>query len=334
MPGALRSNSPKEAASSTRASGAPRQKWRPAPKVTCGFSCRERSSVSGSVKRAGSRLAEPKSRATSEPRGMTVPSISMSSSTQRSNICNGVSYRISSSTAVGSSPWSARSAASCSGWRSSVHQPFTVVLTVASCPAFSSSTHVETISCSVSRSPSSWAAMSAEIRSAPGFPRRCAISPRRYAEKSRDARTAARAVSSDGLSSNIPQIAADQGRSGARSDSGMPSISAITATGSGSATAVSRSPPPCATKSSTSPVASRWTVGTSCSTVRGVNALETSRRIRVWSGGSRSSSPCPLSVSKGSCAAGGGVRPNSSCVKRCRYVRPSRRSRSSADTSA
>ena len=116
----------------------------------------------------------------------------------------------------------------------------------------------------------------------------------------------------------MPQIAADHGRSSARSPGGMPSISAMTATGSGSATSDSRSPPPSAHSRATSSAASRSTVGTSCATVRGVNALETSRRIRVWSGASRSSIPLPLSVWNGSCAAGGGVRPNSSWVKRCR----------------
>ncbi|MGC0384021.1 hypothetical protein RKD33_004238 [Streptomyces sp. SAI-129] len=140
---------------------------------------------------------------------------------------------------------------------------------------------------------------------------------RRYSAKSREARTAFAAVSSEGFSSYIPQMSADQGRSGARSDSGMPSISAITATGSGSATSVSRSPPPAATSRDTRSSASSCTYGFSRSTVRGVNALDTRRRIRVWSGGSRSSMPWSLSVWKGSCSGGGGVRPKSSCVKRC-----------------
>ncbi|CAM5243040.1 hypothetical protein SGLAM104S_05704 [Streptomyces glaucescens] len=129
-------------------------------------------------------------------------------------------------------------------------------------------------------------------------------------------------------------MSADQGRNGARSVSGTPSISAITATGSGSATSASRSPPPRRTSPSTSSPASASTYGPSRSTVRGVNALDTRRRILVWSGGSRSSIPWSLRVWNGSCSGGGGVRPKSSWVKRCRYVRPSRRSRSSAETSA
>ncbi|CAM5731713.1 hypothetical protein STENM223S_05981 [Streptomyces tendae] len=132
----------------------------------------------------------------------------------------------------------------------------------------------------------------------------------------------------------MPQMSADQGRRGARSDSGMPSISAITATGSGSATSLSRSPPPASTSAETRSSASPRTYGRSRSTVRGVNAFDTRRRMRVWSGGSRSSMPWSLRVWNGSCSGGGAVRPNSSWVKRCWYVRPRRRSRSSAETSA
>ena len=42
--------------------------------------------------------------------------------------------------------------------------------------------------------------------------------------------------------------------------------------------------------------------------------LDTSRRSRVWSGGSRSSIPASLSSWNGACQAGGGVRPNSASV--------------------
>ena len=66
-----------------------------------------------------------------------------------------------------------------------------------------------------------------------------------------------------------------------------------------------RSPPPAATSSSTSSSASRCTVGRSRSTVRGVNAFETSRRSRVWSGGSRSSMPvADRACQNGACSAG------------------------------
>ena len=56
----------------------------------------------------------------------------------------------------------------------------------------------------------------------------------------------------------------------------MPSISAITATGSGSATAVIRSISPAPATASTSPSISAGTFGRSASTMRGVNALDTS----------------------------------------------------------
>ena len=49
-------------ASSSRASGAPTQKWMPAPKLTCAFGARPWSKASGSGKRSGSRLAAPSRR--------------------------------------------------------------------------------------------------------------------------------------------------------------------------------------------------------------------------------------------------------------------------------
>ena len=64
-PGAPRSSAPSDSASSIRASGAPRQKWMPAPKPTWGFGSRARSRRPGSAKTSGSRLAEANCRATS-----------------------------------------------------------------------------------------------------------------------------------------------------------------------------------------------------------------------------------------------------------------------------
>ncbi len=104
-------------------------------------------------------------------------------------------------------------------------------------------------------------------------------------------------------------MSADHGLSGARSIFlGTPSISAITATGSGSGhigeqvTAAGRH------QAGDQLVRQPVQIGLSCSTVRGVNALETSRRIRVWSGGSRSSIPWSLRTWNGSCS-GGRCRP-------------------------
>jgi hypothetical protein len=98
----------------------------------CGFGSRPTSIVSGRSKTPGSWFALPNSRPSSAPRGIGTPRTSIGSSTQRSNICRGVSKRISSSTAVGMSEWSARRRASWSGCRNSPHQPLTVTFTVAS----------------------------------------------------------------------------------------------------------------------------------------------------------------------------------------------------------
>ncbi len=95
------------------------------------------------------------------------------------------------------------------------------------------------------------------------------------------ARTAVRAVCSDGRSSYIPQMSADQGRSSGRSAGGTPRSSAITATGRGSASVAIRSNSPAPTTSSTSPSIIRWIRSRMPSTMRGVNAFETSDRTRV-----------------------------------------------------
>src|SRR5918999_1249336 len=138
----------------------------------------------GRSKAAGSRFAEPNSRASSSPLGTAAPQISASSSTQRSNIWSGVSYRISSSTALGTSERSERSISSWSGLRNRAHQPFPVTLTVASWPALRIRTQVPIISSSVSRSPWSTTRTSSPIRSGVGSRRRSRIRARRYSENS------------------------------------------------------------------------------------------------------------------------------------------------------
>ena len=70
------------------------------------------------------------------------------------------------------------------------------------------------------------------------------------------------------------------------------------------------------------------------STIRGVNAFETSARTRVWSGGSMSRMPLRIRCQNGPCQSGSSGRPISACVATWWYVRPNRRSRSSALTSA
>ena len=92
-----------DACSSTRASGAPRQKWMPAPKPRCGLGERARSSRSGSANTAGSRLAAPSSAAIFWPGSTVTAPIRTGTVAVRSNSCSGESYRISSSTAPGTS---------------------------------------------------------------------------------------------------------------------------------------------------------------------------------------------------------------------------------------
>ena len=108
----------------------------------------------------------------------------------------------------------------------------------------------------------------------------------------------------------------------------------MTFTGSGSATSASRSPPPLATRVPVSSSASRLIIGRRPSTMRAVNALDTRRLNRVCVGGSTSSIPARIRSQKGLRNSGSGSRPNSSWDATCRYVRPSRRSRSSASTSS
>ena len=71
----------------------------------------------------------------------------------------------------------------------------------------------------------------------------------------------------------------------ARSSGGMPSISAMTITGSGLATASMRSKPDGSSTASSSVVMSSRMWGSRAATARGVKALLTRARSRVWSGG-------------------------------------------------
>ena len=149
-----------EASSSNRASGAPMQKWMPPPKPMWAVSPRPTSKRPGSSNRRGSRLALPNSIAISSPTSIVWPAISTGSSTHRPNRCSGASQRIISSIAVrgATSPdvtrfhWSRCSIIA--------RMPLPSVFTVASWPASSSTITVDTISDSVSVSPSSSTAAS------------------------------------------------------------------------------------------------------------------------------------------------------------------------------
>src|SRR6218665_3317247 len=72
---------------SSRARGAPRQKWMPWPNATCPATLRVTSKRSGSWNLRGSRLAEPKSNRTLAPAGMRVPATTTSCVVFRKSAC-------------------------------------------------------------------------------------------------------------------------------------------------------------------------------------------------------------------------------------------------------
>ena len=103
----------------------------------------------------------------------------------------------------------------------------------------------------------------------------------------------AASVSSSLSTGSIPLAAArTAGCSPARSAAGTPTSSPMTAMGSGSAKSAMNSTSPFSARSSSRPSTSVCTAGRSRSTWRGVNERDTSRRSRVWSGGSASSMLC------------------------------------------
>jgi len=93
----------------------------------------------------------------------------------------------------------------------------------------------------------------------------------------------------------------ESSRSRAWSAGRVPSISEITANGSGNASSSIRSTlPPSAMRSSERSTRS-VTIGSSAAIALGVNTLVTSARSRVWSGGSRSSMDSARALSSSSC---------------------------------
>ena len=169
-------------------------------------------------------------------------------------------------------------------------------LTVVSCPAMYSSNVCAISSSSSSTSPSSSALMSAVSRSPAGLARFHAIISAAICLSSASAAAMAAAVSGSLTGSSERTTVPLSCLIRSWSAGGVPSISAITANGSGKARASTRSTralgpwrSAASSISSTSPVMR----GRSASTARGVNAFDTSRRSRVWSGGSRSSMEMP-----------------------------------------
>ena len=166
-------------------------------------------------------------------------------------------------------------------------------LTVVSCPAMYSSRVCAISSSSPSTSPSSSALMSAVSRSSAGLARFHAIIPAATWVSSASAAAMAATMAGSLTGSSERTTVPDSCLMRSWSAGGVPSISAITANGSGKASASTRSTRPwrsaASSMSSTSPV----TRGCSAWMARGVNAFDTSRRSRVWSGGSRSSMDRP-----------------------------------------
>ena len=192
-------------------------------------------------------------------------------------------------------------------------------LTDASCPALRSRTQVEISSSSVSGSPASTTAARPLMRSSPGRARRSASRSRRYSANSMLAWTA-RAPRLGRVELVHQTMSRDHGRRWCRSASGRP--------------AVRRSPLRAAARivgdqvhlagarhASSSP-STMACIRPQASTPRR-ERLDTSRRSRVWSGGSRSSIPASLSSWNGACHAGGSGRPISACVD-VQEVRPNR----------
>ena len=144
------------------------------------------------------------------------------------------------------------------------------------------------ISRSVSASPSSSAWARALTMSLSGSARRAWMMGVKYSSSASPASIAAARSSGLIVGSRRRARRFDQDRNRSRSLAGTPSISAITMTGSGYATASMRSKPAGSTSSRRVFMRPRmW--GSRALTARRVNALLTRARNRVWSGGSRNS---------------------------------------------
>jgi hypothetical protein len=176
-----------ESVGSSRASGAPRQKCGPFPKPKWRMAARFGSNSSGRSIDSGSRCAAAMSNIMLSPFGMSTTPIVMCSPAIRMASCTGGSYRMVSSTTIDTRPGSAARARHCAGCISIACIALAIRLTVVSWPAMRSRLQVATISSSVSWSPSSSAAMSPEIRSPRGSPRRRSMSPWRYSRSHRPA---------------------------------------------------------------------------------------------------------------------------------------------------
>ena len=157
---------------SSRASGAPRQKWIPCPNPRCERGGRLTSSASGSSWAAGSRLAPPMQTSTCWWAGIVTPSSSTGSVVTRNVACGtGGENRTSSSTAPGSIAGWSRSSWIWSGWSSRATTPLPMRLVVVSCPATMSWNRLDSSSCWVRRPSPSPAFTRTPTRSSAGAAR-------------------------------------------------------------------------------------------------------------------------------------------------------------------
>ena len=187
-----------------------------------------------------------------------------------------------------------RSGCSCSraiwsGLFSSSRRPLPIRFDVVSKPAAYRRTVLVSSSPWLSRSPASSTWISAVSSRSSGWERLSSISSVKYrCSSSPDAAARSNAASSAAASMN-DVTSRTSGWMCSLPSRGTPSSSLMTATGNGMARSAMTSPPPCSANRSRTGVSSASIRGRSSSTRRGVNARETSPRIRVWSGGLRNS---------------------------------------------
>ena len=178
-----------------------------------------------------------------------------------------------------------------SGARKSANIELPMRFTVVSCPAMYNSTTKVTNSSAVSLSPDSSAEMSEDNMSVPRLRRRSLMVSSRKGRSPANAASASSRSANPTVGSSVRVMTCDHSRSSSARLVGMPNIAEITKNGTGKATSsISSKVPPSRTRRSAASRASstnRCTMGRSESMALGVNDFDTSRRSRVWSGGSR-----------------------------------------------
>ena len=196
--------------------------------------------------------------------------------------------------------------ASWSGFCHAHHQALPSSLVVVSLPATTIKNKKPIISSSVSPTPSICAASSSEVRSSCGAARRRSTMSAKYTTIS-----SAACWPSSGTS-NCPSsrwtTRSARRRSSARSDRGTPISSEITSIGTLPAKSAMKSNVPCSMAGSRCSTVICRIRSSSRATVRGLNALFTRVRMRVWSGGSRARKDIVLCAS-GPKAAGSSETP-------------------------